>query len=299
MTVPKFQHYVPRFYLARFVDQEGFIWVFDKPQGRTFRLKPENIAGQNRFYDLPELEQFGGARTLMEHQFADLESEAQKISECWLRQGKEHGHVEIPEPNRGIMSLFLTLQLLRTAEARTVLLQFVQLLKKTGDIQQTYDAAADVQALHGALLWDDDLIKAIREKIADCIWLFAFNDSKQPFFTSDHPALVKSGDNKTWMLGPQVFEEGMYVVFPLTPQWIWYCKDRKHWAKVEKFDQTVSPVRFTEDMVNHENSGQVGMCSRFVFSNSPDFAFAKEYCKAAPGVISNERNRFEELPPLE
>ena len=72
MTVPKFQHYVPRFYLARFVDQEGFIWVFDKTQGRTFRVKPENIAGQNRFYDLPELEQFGGARTLMEHQFADL-----------------------------------------------------------------------------------------------------------------------------------------------------------------------------------------------------------------------------------
>ena len=139
----------------------------------------------------------------------------------------------------------------------------------------------------------------IRGKIADCIWLFAFNDSKQPFFTSDHPALVKSGDNKMWMLGPRVFEEGMYVVFPLTPQWIWYCKDRKYWAKVAKFDRTVSPVRFTVDMVNHENSGQVGMCSRFVFSNSPEFSFAKVYCNAAPGVVSGDRNRFEELPPPE
>ncbi len=60
MTIAKFQHYVPRFYLARFVDQEGFVWVFDKMNGRTFRLKPETIAGQNRFYHLDELEQYGG-----------------------------------------------------------------------------------------------------------------------------------------------------------------------------------------------------------------------------------------------
>jgi len=299
MTVPKAQHYVPRFYLARFVDQEGCVWVFDKTQGRTFRAKPENIACQNRFYDLPELEQIGEVRTLMEHQFADLESDAQRISGCWLRQAEERGRVEIPEPNRDIMSLFLALQLLRTAEARTVLLQFVQLLQRAGDISRTYDAAADAQALHGALLWDDDSIKAIRSKIADCIWLFAFNDSKQPFFTSDHPALVKSGDNKMWMLGPRVFECGMYVVLPLTPRWIWYCKDREYWARLAELDQTVSPVRFTPDMVNHENSGQVGVCSRFVFSNSPDFAFAKEYCEAAPGVVGNDRNRFAELPPLE
>jgi hypothetical protein len=281
------------------VDQDGFIWVFDKTQGRTLRLKPENIAGQNRFYDLPELEQYGGARTLMEHQFADIESEAQKISECWIRQAKDRGHVEIPDPNREIMSLFLTLQLLRTAEARTVLLQFVQLLQRTGAISETYDAAADAQALHGAFLWNDDLVKSIREEIADCIWLFAFNDTTQPFFTSDHPALVKSSDHKMWMLGPRVFEEGMYVVLPLTPQWIWYCKDREYWTKVAKFDQTVSPVRFTTDMVNHENSGQVGMCSRFVFSNSSDFSFAQEYCRAAPGVVQSDRNRFDELPPLE
>jgi len=299
MTAAEFQHYVPRFHLARFVDQEGFIWVFDKMNGRTFRLKPENIAGQNHFYDLHELEQYGVARNLMEQQFAGIESEAQKISECWLHQCKERKYIEIPEPNREIMSLFLTLQLLRTAEARAVLLQFAQLLQTTGDMSSTYDAAADIKALHGALLWNDDFIKPIREKIADCIWVFAFNDSDQPFFTSDHPALVKSGGHKMWMLGPRVFEVGMYVVLPLTPQWIWYCKDRRYWNKLAKFDRSVSPIQFTPDMVNHENSGQVGMCSRFVFSSSSDFAFAKEYCKAAPGVVRHDRNRFEELPPLE
>jgi hypothetical protein len=235
----------------------------------------------------------------MEQQLADMEFEAKQITDCWLRQCKERNYIEIPEPNREIMSLFLTLQLLRTAEARIELLQFAQLLQTTGEIDPTYDARADVKGLHGALLWDDDLVKSIRKKIQDCIWIFACNDFDQPFFTSDHPALVKSKDHKMWIMGPRVFELGMYVVIPLTPRWIWYCKDRQYWKKLAEFDRSVSPVRFTPDMVNHENSGQVGMCSRFVFSRSANFAFAWEYCKAAPGVIGHDRDRFKELPPLE
>jgi hypothetical protein len=299
VNVPKYQHYVPRFYLARFVDREGFLWVFDKTKRRTFRLRPEGIGGENRFYDPPELEQVGGARSLVENWFGEVESKSQKITECWLRQVKGHSRVEIPAANRDIMSLFLTLQMLRTSEARTVLQQFAQLLQRSGEISATYDARVDAQSLHGALLGDAELIKQLRTKIADCIWIFAFNDSRQPFYTSDHPALVKSSDHKAWMLGPRVFETGMYIVFPLTPEWILYCKDRQYWQKVAEFDQAVSPVRFTADMVNHENSGQVGMCSRFVFSNSPDFSFAEQYCHLAPGVVDHNRDRFEELPPLD
>lgn len=297
MSVPKFQHYVPRFYLVRFVDREGFLWVFDKAERRTFKIKPENIAGENRFYDLPELEKSGADRHLMESQLSGIESEVQKITECWLRQVKERGHVEIPDPNREIVSLFLTLQLIRTAEARTVLLQFARMLKQNGALSASYDAESDAQGLHGALLWDDDTVKRIREKIQNCIWIFAFNSSGYPFYTSDHPALVKSSDHKRWILGPQVFYPGMYLVFPLSPEWIMYCKDQEYWAKLAKFDQTVSPVQFTPDMVNHENSGQIGMCRRFVFSSSADFHFAQEYCESELRVVDPNRDRFSELPP--
>ena len=233
----------------------------------------------------------------MEIQFSGIESEVQKITECWLRQVKEREHVEIPDPNREIVSLFLTLQLIRTAEYRTVLLHFVQMLKQNGNLSASYDAESDAQGLHCALLWDDETVKKIREKIRDCIWTFAFNSSGCPFYTSDHPALVKSSDHKGWILGPRVFDPGMYLVFPLTPEWIIYCKDREYWVKLTKFDQTVSPVQFTPDMVNHENSGQIGMCRRFVFSNSSDFRFAQEYCTSEPYVVDPNRDRFQELPP--
>ena len=123
--------------------------------------------------------------------------------------------LKIPHPNRDIISLFLTLQMLRTSEARTFLLQFAQLIQKEGKVSTTYDVKKDIQALHGHLLWRENLIKKFREKIADSIWIFAHNDSGQPFYTSDHPALVKSADNKKWLIGPRVLADGMYIVFPL------------------------------------------------------------------------------------
>jgi hypothetical protein len=299
MKAPKYQHYVPRFYLERFVDCDGFLWVFDKTQGQTFKIKPENIGGENHFYDILEIEKFGAIRSLMENQLAAIEAKAHKITKHWLRQIKNKTCLRIPEKYRNIMALYLTLQLHRTSEARTVLVQFAQMLQREGEISPTYDVNADAQGLHTALLWDVESIKRCSTKVADCIWIFAYNDSGQPFYTSDHPALIKSSDHKMWMLGPRLFEPGMYIVFPLTPQWILYCKDRQFWHKLTKFDQSVSPVRFTKDMVNHENSGQVGMCNRFVFSNSPDFSFAREYCNLAPGVVDNKRDRFKELPPLD
>lgn len=79
MSYPRFHHYVPRFYLSRFVDENGRLWVFDKYARRIFPTTPENIAGENRFYYFDDLEAIGQDPLLMERQFADLESEARNI----------------------------------------------------------------------------------------------------------------------------------------------------------------------------------------------------------------------------
>lgn len=55
MNAAKLHHYVPRFYLARFADAEGPLWAFDKSTGHTFRTSPRNVAGEGKFYDVPEL----------------------------------------------------------------------------------------------------------------------------------------------------------------------------------------------------------------------------------------------------
>lgn len=297
MSTPKFHHYVPRFYLARFSGDGGFLNVFDKTNGRVFRARPKAVGGETHFYDEPELEQHGAPRFLMETQFAALEGEAQRITECWLRQLAERGKVEIPTTNKEIMSLFLALQLLRTAESRRILSQFMG-NNLEGAIPSPPPAESEIQSAHVALLWDDRLVRGLQDRLANCIWLFGFNGSPQGFYSSDHPALLKNFESSGWLLGPRLYDPGMYLVYPLTPAWVLYCKDREKWKKLERFENCQSPVEFSVDMVNHENSGQVGCCSRFVFSSTSDFSFAREYCRQSPGVTDPGRNRFGGPPPL-
>jgi hypothetical protein len=54
-----------------------------------------------------------------------------------------------------------------------------------------------------------------------------------------------------------------------------YCKEKSFWKKLKRFNNCLSPVEFTEGMVDHENSGQVFMSSRFIFSPINDFEDAR------------------------
>lgn len=292
MDKSSFHHYVPHFYLARFVDSNRRLWVFDKITDRVFKTTPINIAGENRFYDVDDLRKIGADPQLLEKQLADIESEAYKITENWLHFLETKGSVKIPQINREIISLFLALQLQRTAEARIILVQFARKLQTIGELKKEYDPEKDARGLHIQLLWDKYSVDEVTKKIADCIWIFAKNDTGQSFYTSDNPALIKSFDNKQWLFGSDVLERGMYIVYPLSPKWILYCKDRQPWHKLSRFDGLVSPVGFTVDMVNHENSGQAGRSTRFIFSNSPDFRFAREYLKEYPEHCDPDRKRF-------
>jgi len=292
MSKSNFHHYVPRFYLARFVDSNDRLWVFDKITDRVFKTTPNKIAGENRFYDVDDLRTIGADPQLLEKQLADIESEVYEITENWLYLLETKGAVKIPQINREIISLFLALQLWRTAEARIILVQFAKELQTVREFKKGYDPEKDARGLHTQFLWDEEAVDMVTKKIADCIWIFAKNDSGQSFYTSDNPALVKSFDNKQWLFGSDVFERGMYIVYPLSTKWILYCKDRQPWSKLTKFDGLVSPIGFTIDMVNHENSGQVGRSTRFVFSNSPDFGFAKGYLGDYPVHSDPDRKRF-------
>ncbi|MEK6281226.1 MAG: DUF4238 domain-containing protein [Acidobacteriota bacterium] len=289
MSEPIFHHYVPRFYLARFANKDRALWVYDKSQDRVFSTGPERIAGENEFYEVPELAELGLSTLYLEKQFADLESEASKITECWLNQVENDKAIDIPAVNREIVSLFLALQLLRTNEARTQIVQFhkaIQILQG----QEPSLGKSDPNYLHTSLLWDEELVNKIAQKIARCNWIFAWNKTSKGFYTSDHPVLAKSSDNKNWIQGPRVFDPGTSLIYPLSPTWILYCEDRE---QLKRFDRTVSPVEFTEDMVDHENSGQVGMSYRFVFAHEPDFEFARMFCDLEKQIKDPQRERYE------
>jgi hypothetical protein len=286
MNEPKHHHYVPRFYLRRFVNENHQLWVFDKSSGKIFQTTCENIAGENQFYWNQELKEQGHDPLTLEKQFADLEADAAGITNDWFRQFGRGDKLIIPKINRDIISLYIATQLLRTAEARNRIVEFSQL------INPAYDAEQDARQLHISLIWDEGLVEHMRKRIRSCIWIFGRNESEIPFLTSDHPVLIKNYSNTQWLSGPVVNEKGMYIVFPLTPTLIMYAKDPKYWKPIKLFSNSATPVVFDEHMVNHENSGQIGMSNRFVFSNKNDFNFAKEFLSFNEEFKDPKRSRF-------
>lgn len=287
MSEPIFHHYVPRFYLSRFIDNGGFIWIYDKLKDNIFTSKPDNIAGVNKFYQLDELVDYELDPLTLEHQFADLEYQVSNILNCWDNQFNKSDKLDIPDVNRELISLYIVTQLLRTIEAREQLIQFTKATIKN------YDADKDSNNLHANLLWKDDLVFSMAKRIQECIWIFGKNNTDTPFLTSDHPVLIKTLDNKQWVLGPRIFDFGMYVVFPISTKLVLYCKDPEYWKKLKVFNNSISPVEFDKDMINHENSGQIGMSYRFIFSPSKDFDFTKYFLSLYPDFKYPKRARYE------
>jgi hypothetical protein len=134
--------------------------------------------------------------------------------------------------------------------------------------------------LHTTLLWDLKELAKIEKHIQKAIWIFGRNQTATPFWTSDNPVAFKTANNKMW-LKVGFISRGTYVVFPLSPTIVLYCHERTYWKKIAKWDRIVSPIKFTDEMVEHENAGQVFMASRFVVSPINDFVFASEF---APSI---------------
>jgi len=77
-----------------------------------------------------------------------------------------------------------------------------------------------------------------------------------------------------------MYSDGVYSVFPLAPDIVMYCHPKEPpWDKLGRFDCCLSPVTFTEEMVESENTGQVFMASRFVISVQDSFDREREFAK--------------------
>jgi len=276
-------HYVPQFYLKRFTDPNGLLWVYDKDSDRVFSSTPKNITAEHGFYLLP-----GSVcdQPLLEQQLSDLEEQAALITQDWLRSLKPGYVVEIPEVNREIMSLYFAIQMLRTCEARSLLLQALCDPKEVPSEEEAQ------RLMHIALLWDDDLVKQISDWIYSCTWTFRVNSLPESLYTSDDPIKVRSHSRHLYWA--QTSEEGAYLVIPMTPRIIMYCFEPRRWHMLKQFDCTVFPKPLEPELITDANIHQAGHARRFLFSDTGNFSLAREFCKRHPDAVGQNRKRFVE-----
>ncbi len=277
MNAPKLHHYVPQFYLRRFTDASGHLWLWDRDRDRVFRTRPNGVAAENKFYWHEELAAMGHDPLVMEKQFSHLEGEVAQITGQWLewlRDMKPMEKVEVPDINRELVSLYIALQFLRTADTMDILAAFAE--------QKVYGkpvAEAEKRLLHLDMLWKGSIYEGLAERIRNATWLFGRNMTATPFITSDNPVAFRTGDNAMW-LKVGMYSDGTYSVFPMAPNIVMYCHPKEPpWEKLGPFDCRLSPVSFTEEMVESENGGQVFMASRFVISSRDGFDQEREFAK--------------------
>jgi hypothetical protein len=159
MSDPKLHHYVPQFYLRRFCDTSNHLWAWDRDRDRVFVTSPGSVAAEQSFYYANTLAEHGHDPLTMERQFASLEYEVACVWIEWIRNGSLGMHIPIPNPDRTLVSLFIALQFLRTADARDILRRFAASVgyKATSKHEQ--------RALHIDALWNDGLIDGFRSRV--------------------------------------------------------------------------------------------------------------------------------------
>lgn len=270
MSDPKLHHYVPRFYLERWLDRDGRIFVFDRESPRVFRSTTSSLAAEQQFYRLDAFAAAGLDPLVMERQFAEVESDARNVSEYMLRlvrDGSRGDRCDVDGSDCEVLALFVALQHLRTRMTRDILSWFSG--PRALDEQE-------IRGLHLHALWDEVLVPQFHEWISRAVWLFGKNETSKHFVTSDHPVAFRTSDNKMWLRIPN---RHAYVVYPLAPDVVLYCFPESMGLQRGRWDLRISPVTFTPELVESENLGQAFVASRFVYSCDDDFAHVQEFAR--------------------
>ena len=286
MSEAKRHHYVPQFHLRRFCNDDGKLWVWDSKSDRVFPSDPAKVAAENQFYRLTQYEKYGHDPLTMEQQFSAMEGEASQISAQWIQwlpECRPGEKIAIPPMNRWIMARFLALQVIRTLDMRELLSALLG-LDKQGQLSDE-----EGREIHTEVLWNDQLVARITRRFENSIWIFARIDTDVFLKTSDNPVLFRSADNRQWLRSVVVVPE-VYVCFNLSPKIVLYCYPKiRKFRNLERFADSLSPVLLTREMVESENSGQVFMSSRFVFSCEDNFMLEKKF-KSTIGADINASN---------
>jgi Protein of unknown function (DUF4238) len=280
MSEPKLHHYVPRFYLKYFCDRSNRFWVWDKKNsGKVFCTNPNKVAAGTHFYRVP---QFIGTEVdplFLEKDLASLEAKTSQILQTCsmlLDTMEPLQYLQMDDEERWTLSSFIAVQFLRTAEQRDILALFAL---KNGFYKDGLSHEEKID-LHAQMLCSGGLVEDIAQRVFDSVWIYARNRTITPFWTSDNPVAFKTADNRMWLKGPGIFSSGSYVVFPITPSYVLYCKEQDYWSALSELDSCLSPVDLTDEMVQHENAGQVFMATRHVISISNEFSLADEFVKS-------------------
>ncbi|GAC20702.1 DUF4238 domain-containing protein [Paraglaciecola arctica] len=310
----KKQHYVPRFILKNFSFGKGKkIHVFDKLNNRTFVSSIIDAGSENYFYvDPVEYE------TNTEDKLCELETQTAPIISKIVQ---EQSINNVSDFELGILSLFISVQKLRTNNQKELIFQMNQSIsnwcRKNGrdpntdieNFQEITKDEASVLATGNLRSLAGDFAPILLEKV----WILNKAPKGQSFLTSDHPIALHNHRPRPGRGNLGIKLEGIEIQFPISSKLslTLFCpilfkemvkKVNQHKATcllmnkkpldTSEIELLISEVKdrktrqMTPENVEFNNSLQVQQSSRFVYSPTKNFTIVEEMITEFPDLQS-------------
>ncbi|HHV62087.1 MAG TPA: DUF4238 domain-containing protein [Firmicutes bacterium] len=308
----KRQHYVPQFYLRKFTDNNGGLYVFDKWTGRSFKTTTENVANERYFYDFPQdVVQDEKMIQIVENTLSRVEAQFSEAVETILAElsiRRKHRRPDqrkiLYKRDKEALAFFITLQIFRTREFRET---WIEIAEKTAQAILEISKASNKLAAFGGdcrIEYNRDLAPLeqagfmFNPRILDrfvavfCkhIWLLGANRSERLLYSSDNPVVKRDHVRHPFFSYSGYGSPGIEIAFPLSPTVVLIMYERTYFKAYECLDGKVIPL--CAENVDYYNSLQVGQSYRQIYSCNQDFTLVKEICKREPEVCSPDRQRI-------
>lgn len=326
----KNEHYVPRRYLKHFANDKSF-YVFDKEKNEVRPGAIDDYASERYFYDVDfqELK----ADIIKQNPDFVLDSEVERLMneideqhiEKWFGDNVETWlfdpidkiistyvmanptNIEkievVTEDNLNFLSLYITIQMVRSKEFRNYLIEMNErlsllLMKKMAKQKNDTDLLGYLdniqlkiknknykKLLHAQFLLDEDGIVRIAEMLRNKIWIIGYNQNDEAFITSDNP-IVRYGH-----LGKHgLNSKGIEIMFPISTKLIICIRDPEHfWFDIDSHKHF---YKLNEEEVSYYNSFQVLQSYRYVFSKEEKFENVCDIIKRRPELKDINREKI-------
>lgn len=283
---PKKQHHVPRFYLEKFIDKDGYIHVYDfSGDAKHYKSKPENTGYVTGQYSTPNITK--NKNNELEKIFSGIESVASIIHRKLLNCIPLVANEKLNYAN------FLATQYLRTpVMQRSCASVFGALLEKALKLEPENNIDMKIPQKIGLQgLQNIELIGTILYERYD--W-FIIKCAEQHFITSDNPAvLVPTKNQKNNYSKAGFLLKDVQLSFPLSPEKMLvldHPHDGAHYKNLPS-NMNIGVIDICKKDAKHYNKIRAKFADRALYSSKKDDGIRQLGVKhTQPGEVRFEVN---------
>jgi hypothetical protein len=265
----KNQHFVPRFLLSNFSSKtDKFIWAYDNypvynPKDKIKERAIRKVANEDYFYD--EIKGY------KEGSFEYILQKIEDITAPIILKIIETRKIEsLSKFDREIVSLFVTLQILRTKNELEQTEHFMDVLsKQLKEKANIITEKVDSRKIWFYILKDSfDFHKVIENKV------WHLTESNNSFYISDNPVTLQNTTDKSEIRGTLGIDSyGIEIHLPISPS-LTICFFCEKLFQEKGYDKNYIPKTICQpENIENLNWLQIIHSQRFIFSHKNNFEF--------------------------